>query len=160
MGREETTIIMVNTGTILALVITRAYSASVEVPFSDTWDIKIGENQDEDILTNTIEDTLGSDDIVEVVNNFIAEEDPMLQLFLNLCFLHPACYQLEHPITITSSSLISRTSLDMKNNLLARKTETARNILLKMVKQVQEEIKVLMFKYMERGVGERGVSLV
>ena len=48
----------------------------------------------------------------------------------------------------------------MKNNLLARKTETARNILLKMVKQVQEKIKFLMFKYIEKGVGERGVSLV
>ena len=48
----------------------------------------------------------------------------------------------------------------MKNNLLARKTETARNILLKMVKQVQEKIKVLMFEYIEKGVGERGVSLV
>ena len=48
----------------------------------------------------------------------------------------------------------------MKNNLLARKTETARNILLKMVKQVQEKIKVLMFKYIEKAVGERGVSLV
>ena len=48
----------------------------------------------------------------------------------------------------------------MKKNLLARKTETARNILLKMVKQVQEKIKVLMFKYIEKGVGERGVSLV
>ena len=78
---------MINTGIILALVITRAYSASVEVPFSDTWDIKIGENQDKDILTNTIEDTLGSDDIVEVVNNFIAEEDPMLQVE-TFCNLH------------------------------------------------------------------------
>ena len=169
---------MINTGTILALVISRAYSASVEVPIPHTSDIKIGENQDKEILTNTIDDTLGSDDILQVVNNFIAKEDPMLQvkilcnfhlfclqqfllqLFLNLCFLHPACYQLEHPTTITSSSPISRTSLDMKNNLLARKTETARNILLRMVKQVQEQIKVLMFKYIEKGVGERGVSLV
>merc|ERR1719153_1866659 len=151
---------MINTGTILTLEISRAYSASVELPISHTSDIKIGENQDKDILTNTIDDTLGNDDIVQVVNNFIAKEDPMLQLFLNLCFLHPACYQLEHPTTITSSSLISRTSLDMKNNLLARKTETARNILLRMVKQVQEQIKVLMFKYIEKGVGERGVSLV
>merc|ERR1712013_173338 len=117
-------------------------------------------NHDRDILTNTIDDTLGADDIIEVVNNFIAEEDPMLQLFLNLCFLHPSCYQLELPSTNTSSSPISRTSLDMKNNLLARKTETARNILLKMVKQVQEKIKVLMFKYIEKAVGERGVSLV
>ena len=29
-----------------------------------------------------------------------------------------------------------------------------------MVKQVQEKIKVLMFKYIEKGVGERGISLV
>jgi len=151
---------MIHTGTILALVISRAYSASLEVPISHPGDIRIVENQDKDILTNTIDDTLGTDDIIEVVNNFIAEEDPMLQLFLNLCFLHPSCYQLELPSTNTSSSPISRTSLDMKKNLLARKTETARNILLKMVKQVQEKIKVLMFKYIEKGVGERGVSLV
>merc|ERR1712013_671549 len=145
-------------GTILVVVIARAYSASLEVPISG--DIRIVENHDRDILTNTIDDTLGTDDIIEVVNNFMAEEDPMLQLFLNLCFLHPSCYQLELPSTNTSSSPISRTSLDMKNNLLARKTETARNILLKMVKQVREKIKVLMFKYIEKGVGERGVSLL
>merc|ERR1719179_53072 len=141
---------MILTGTILALVIARAYSASVEVPISHTGDIRIVENQDKDIFTNTIDDTLGTDDIIDVVNNFIAEEDPMLQLFLNLCFLHPSCYQLELPSTNTSSSPISRTSLGMKKNLLARKTETARNILLKMVKQVQERIKVLMFKYIEK----------
>merc|ERR1719179_73542 len=140
---------MIHTGTILALVITRVYSASLEVPISHPGDIRI-DNQDKDILTNTIDDTLGADDIIEVVNNFIAEEDPMLQLFLNLCFLHPSCYQLELPSTNTSSSPISRTSLGMKKNLLARKTETARNILLKMVKQVQERIKVLMFKYIEK----------
>merc|ERR1719179_51392 len=150
---------MIHTGTILALVITRVYSASLEVPISHPGDIRI-DNQDKDILTNTIDDTLGANDIIEVVNNFIAEEDPMLQLFLNLCFLHPSCYQLELPSTNTSSSPISRTSLDMKKNLLARKTESARNILLKMVKQVQERIKVLMFKYIEKGVGERGFSLV
>merc|ERR1719232_67941 len=100
---------MILTGTILVLVISRAYSASLEVPISG--DIRILENQDRDILTNTIDDTLGADDIIEVVNNFIAEEDPMLQLFLNLCFLHPSCYQLEHPSTNTSSFPISRTSL-------------------------------------------------
>merc|ERR1711875_217210 len=103
-------------------------------------DIKVPQiDSDNDIITNTIDDTLGTDDIIEVVNNFIAEEDPMLQLFLTLCFLHPSCYQLELPSTNTSSSPISRTSLHIKKNLLARKTETARNILLKMVKQVQEK---------------------
>jgi len=47
----------------------------------------------------------------------------------------------------------------MKNNLLARRTETARNILLKMVKETQDKIKVLMFKFIEKGVGEKGVSV-
>ena len=88
---------MIHTGTILALVISRAYSASLEVPISG--DIRIVENQDKDILTNTIDDTLGTDDIIEVVNNFIAEEDPMLQvqsldmlhlfLFMNYNYIHP-----------------------------------------------------------------------
>ena len=71
---------MIHTGAILALVITRAYSASLEVPISHTGDIRIVENQDKDILTNSIDDTLDTDDIIEVVNNFIAEEDPMLQV--------------------------------------------------------------------------------
>ena len=44
---------MINTGTILALVISRAYSASVEVPIPHSSDINIGENLDKDILTNT-----------------------------------------------------------------------------------------------------------
>ena len=78
---------MIHTRTILALVITRAYSASLEVPISHTGDIRIVENQDKDIFTNTIDDTLGTDDIIEVVNNFIAEEDPMLQV-QSLYILH------------------------------------------------------------------------
>ena len=48
----------------------------------------------------------------------------------------------------------------MVNNLLARRTETARTILLNMIKDVQDKIKVLVFKYIEKGVGERGVSLM
>ena len=91
---------MIHTGTILALVISKAYSASIEVPISHTRDIRIVENQDKDILTNTIDDTLGTDDIIEVVNNFIAEEDPMLQvqslyminLFLFTNYLFFSCF--------------------------------------------------------------------
>ena len=45
------------------------------------------------------------------------------------------------------------------DNLLARRTETARDILLDMIRDVQDKIKILMFKYIEKGVGERGVSL-
>merc|ERR1719446_1554117 len=52
---------------------------------------------DEDPIENTIDDTLGSDDILDVVKNFIAEREPMLQIFLNICFLHPTCYQLDSP---------------------------------------------------------------
>ena len=83
------------------------------------------------------------------------------QLFLNICFLHPTCYQLEMPSTTAySSSYISSSSQDMVDNLLARRTETARNILLNMIRDVQDKIKILMFKYIEKGVGERGVSLM
>ena len=35
---------------------------------------------DEDPIDNTIDDTLGSEDILDVINNFIAEKDPMLQV--------------------------------------------------------------------------------
>ena len=35
---------------------------------------------DEDPIDNTIDDTLGSDDILDVINNFIVEKDPMLQV--------------------------------------------------------------------------------
>ena len=37
---------------------------------------------DEDPIDNTIDDTLGSDDILDVINNFIAEKDPMLKVRL------------------------------------------------------------------------------
>ena len=39
---------------------------------------------DEDPIDNTIDDTLGSDDILDVINNFIAEKDPMLQVRLKI----------------------------------------------------------------------------
>ena len=35
---------------------------------------------DEDPLDNTIDDTLGSDDIIDVVRNFISQKDSMLQV--------------------------------------------------------------------------------
>jgi len=118
---------------------------------------------DEDPIDNTIDDTLGSDDIIDVINNFISERDPMLQLFLHICFLHPTCYQMDSPSTInytTSISVISPISKDMADNLSARRTETARNILVNLIREVQEKIKVLMFKYIEKNVGERGVSIM
>jgi hypothetical protein len=35
---------------------------------------------DKDPIDNTIDDTLGSDDIIDVVRNFISEKDAMLQV--------------------------------------------------------------------------------
>ena len=43
---------------------------------------------DEDPIDNTIDDTLGSDDIIDVIQNFIAEQDPMLQVSSIISF-HP-----------------------------------------------------------------------
>ena len=65
-------------------------STVAEVSISELVDVKIDERldtnkeelylPDEDVITNVIDDTLGSEDIIEVVKNFIAEEDPMLQV--------------------------------------------------------------------------------
>eukprot|EP00092_Neocalanus_flemingeri_P102857 GFUD01131575.1.p1 GENE.GFUD01131575.1~~GFUD01131575.1.p1 ORF type:complete len:318 (-),score=108.38 GFUD01131575.1:93-1046(-) len=117
---------------------------------------------DEDPIDNTIDDSLGSDDIFDVIQNFIAERDPMLQLFLNLCFLHPTCYQLDPPSATNhiSSSPISPVSQVIAEHLMARRTETARNILVKLIKDAKEMIKILMFKYIEKSVGESGVSIM
>merc|ERR1719297_478704 len=41
--------------------------------------------------------SLGEEDIVDVISNFIADKDPMLQLFLSICFVHPDCYQAAPP---------------------------------------------------------------
>ena len=38
---------------------------------------------DEDAIDNEIDDSLGSDDIIDVIENFIAEEDPILQVLSN-----------------------------------------------------------------------------
>merc|ERR1711892_509384 len=118
---------------------------------------------DEDPIDNTIDDTLGSDDIIDVITNFIAEQDPMLQLFLSICFIHPTCYQLDSPSNILlphSKSPVSPLSQELSRHLSARRTETARNMLVDAVMNVQRKIKVLMFKYIQEGVGARGVSVL
>ena len=85
------------------------------------------------------------------------------QLFLSICFIHPTCYQLDSPSTILSPhsmSSLSPLSHELAGHLSARRTETARNILVDMVMKVQRDIKVLMFKYIQEGVGARGVSIL
>jgi len=118
---------------------------------------------DEVPIDNTIDDTLGSDDIFDVINNFIGEKDPMLQLFLSICFIHPTCYQLDSSTNILSPhsmSSISPLSQELARHLSARRTETARTLLVDAVMQVQKKIKSLMFKYIKEGVGARGVSVL
>merc|ERR1712117_83041 len=110
---------------------------------------------------------LGDDDIVDVISNFIADKDPMLQLFLSICFIDPSCYQDTPPI-VTSHQDVSGTKLeyssssarDLVDNLVHRRTEKARNILIKKLMDAQDRIKYLMFKYIEIGVGTRGVSVL
>ncbi len=36
---------------------------------------------------------IDSEEIVDVIRNFIAEKDPVLELFLTICFVHPHCFK-------------------------------------------------------------------
>lgn len=122
----------------------------------------------EQLELNEVAQNLGDEDIVDVISNFIADKDPMLQLFLSICFIHPSCYQdsppiiqnnneNEEPLDLSKLSLLSR---DLVDNLLNRRTEKARNMLIKELVSVQKQVKFLMFKYIELGVGARGVSVL
>lgn len=113
----------------------------------------------EDPKENLIDDTLDSDDIVDVVHNFIAERDPLLQLFLSLCFLHPTCYQLDSPLLTRSQGPPSPQINRLETMLRGRLRETARNALVDMVKVVERENKKTMFEAIREGVAERGVSV-
>jgi len=123
----------------------------------------------EQLELNEVARNLGEDDIVDVISNFIADKDPMLQLFLSICFIHPSCYQDSPPIKSNDESendepldlsTLSPLSRDLVDNLLNRRTEKARNMLIKELMSVQSQVKVLMFKYIELGVGARGVSVL
>jgi len=127
-------------------------------------------NNDEDLLEqlelNEVAINLDDDDIVDVINNFIADEDPMLKLFLSLCFLHPSCYQDSAPGALHTSddspldiSTMSPIASDLADNLINRRTERARNILVHALMQVQTHVRRLMFKYIEVGVAARGYSV-
>ncbi len=35
-----------------------------------------------------------SDVIIDVLKNFISEQDPILELFISVCFVHPDCFQV------------------------------------------------------------------
>ena len=83
---------MMETGArvFIFMLLAAVATAVAEVSISELVDVKNGDSldtnkeelylPDEDVINNTIDDTLGSEDIIEVVKNFIAEEDPMLQV--------------------------------------------------------------------------------
>ena len=49
---------------------------------------------------------------------------------------------------------------DLADNLIHRRTERARNSLVNALMRVQDEVKMLMFKYIQIGVEARGVSVL
>jgi len=119
----------------------------------------------EDLELNEISNNLGEDDIKDIIQNFIADKDPILQLFLSICFIHPSCYQDSPPTGLLTDGNIdleaaSPLARDVARNLLERRTERARNILIAALMKAQDKVKFLMFKYMETGVGARGVSVL
>jgi len=123
----------------------------------------------EEMELNEVASNLGDDDIVDVISNFIADKDPMLQLFLSICFIDPSCYQDTPPIVTnhqdnavsgTKLEYSSSTARELVDNLIHRRTEKARNILISKLMDAQTRIKYLMFKYIEIGVGARGVSVL
>ena len=84
-------------------------------------------------------------------------------MFLSICFLHPTCYRLNSSTNILSPhsmSSLSTLSQELARHLSARRTETARNMLVDEVMTVQKKIKALMFQYIKEGVGARGVSVL
>merc|ERR1712226_1669843 len=89
----------------------------------------------EDLELNEISNNLGDDDIKDIIHNFIADKDPILQLFLSICFIHPSCSQDSAPSGLLSGGDIdleaaSPLARDLARNLLERRTEKARNILI------------------------------
>jgi len=119
----------------------------------------------EDLELNEISNNLGEDDIKDFIQNFIADKDPILQLFLSICFIHPSCYQDSPPTALLTDGNIdleaaSPLAREVARNLLERRTERARNILIAALMKAQDKVKFLMFKYMETGVGARGVSVL
>lgn len=104
---------------------------------------------------------------IQIIHSFLH-----FQLFLSICFVHPSCYQDAPPSTSISASsrasearsldlsLMSPLARDLADNLIHRRTERARNSLVTALMRVQDEVKMLMFKYIQIGVEARGVSVL
>merc|ERR1711915_737456 len=79
------------------------------------------------------EELLNTNEIFDVIENVIAKEDPMLQLFLRICFLHPNCYQLDIPQKRDGTK--SDTVNALEKVLKRKEAETARSLLLSLIDQ-------------------------
>merc|ERR1712037_1066265 len=98
-----------------------------------------------EVAENEIDiDSLDESDIFDVVQNFIAEKDPILELYLSLCFLHPKCYQLQMPFYQEDEEdvppppkLDSRQKKILWGHLKARRPESARTLLVNLIKQLE-----------------------
>merc|ERR1719167_153645 len=103
------------------------------------------------------EEPINSREIFDVIENVIAKEDPMLQLFLRICFLHPNCYQLDIPQKrdMTKSDAVNT----LEKVLKKKKTETARSLLLSLIYQSQKRLKKMMFHNISQGVAEKGFTV-
>merc|ERR1712198_366596 len=107
-------------------------------------------------LPNT-EELIDSNKIFDVIENVIAKEDPILQLFLRICFLHPNCYQLDIPQKreMTKSDAVNT----LEKVLKKKKTETTRRLLLSLIDQSQKRLKKMMFHHISEGVAEKGFTV-
>merc|ERR1712072_1460162 len=56
--------------------------------------------------------------------------------------------------------LDSRQKKELWSHLKARRTESARSLLVNLIKQLEASSKKMMFRYIQQGVAERGVSVV
>ena len=100
---------------------------------------------------------------IQIIHSFLH-----FQLFLSICFVHPSCYQDAPPSASSRASearsldlgLMSPLARDLADNLIHRRTERARNSLVTALMRVQDEVKMLMFKYIQIGVEARGVSVL
>merc|ERR1711915_442082 len=103
------------------------------------------------------EELINSNEIFDVIENVIAKEDPMLQLFLRICFLHPNCYQLDIPQKRdgTKSDVVNA----LEKVLKKKKTETAISLLLSLIDQSQKRLMKIMFHHISQGVAEKGFTV-
>lgn len=94
-------------------------------------------------------DSLDESDIFDVVQNFIAEKDPILE----------EDEENEENVPPPPPKLDSRQKKILWGHLKARRTESARTLLVNLIKQLEASSKNMMFRFIQQGVAERGVSV-